>query len=159
MTIYISSVYVCACPFCRCTSMEWHKQDINNGNWTGEWLRQGEILFSYSPHIYSNLPLMQRVTWSVCHVRKLARALNWPHRSSSIYTAERKEVALHNMSYLIIQSVRRRASGWTTPVRFPVWERFLCNPQRPDRLWIPNSLLSNGYRNSFPGGKVAWAWS
>jgi hypothetical protein len=34
-------------------------------------------------------------------------------------------------------------------------------PQRPDRLWGPHSLLSNGYLNggSFHGSKVAGAWN
>jgi len=29
---------------------------------------------------------------------------------------------------------------------------------RPDRPWEPSSLLYNGYRVSFPGGKAAGAW-
>ena len=29
---------------------------------------------------------------------------------------------------------------------------------RPDRPWSPSSLLNNGYRVSFPGGKAAGAW-
>jgi hypothetical protein len=33
------------------------------------------------------------------------------------------------------------------------------SPSRPDRLCGPPSLLSNGYRGPFPGGKAAGAWS
>jgi len=33
------------------------------------------------------------------------------------------------------------------------------SPRRPDRLWDPPSLLSNGYRGSYRGGKAAGAWS
>jgi hypothetical protein len=32
-------------------------------------------------------------------------------------------------------------------------KRFLCTPQRPDRLWGPFSLLSIGYRGYLPGVK------
>jgi hypothetical protein len=38
-------------------------------------------------------------------------------------------------------------------------KRSFFTPQRPDRLWGPHSLLPNGYRGSFPEGKVAVAWS
>jgi hypothetical protein len=42
-------------------------------------------------------------------------------------------------------------------VRVPVGSRFLSSPRRPDRLWGQHTLLSNGYRGSFPGGKAAGA--
>jgi hypothetical protein len=40
-------------------------------------------------------------------------------------------------------------------VRFLEGERalLLSTPQRPDRLWGPNNLLSNGYGGSLPGVK------
>jgi hypothetical protein len=39
-------------------------------------------------------------------------------------------------------------------VRVPVGSRFFSSPCRPDRLWDPPNLLSNGYWGSFPGGKA-----
>jgi hypothetical protein len=37
-------------------------------------------------------------------------------------------------------------------VRVPVGSRIFSSPSRPDRLWSPPSLLSNGYRVLFPRG-------
>jgi hypothetical protein len=44
-------------------------------------------------------------------------------------------------------------------VRVPVGSRIFTSPCRSDRLWGPSSLLSNGYRGFFIGGKAAGAWS
>jgi hypothetical protein len=40
-------------------------------------------------------------------------------------------------------------------VRVPVGSRIFSSPRRPDLLLGPPNLVSNGYRNSFPGGKAA----
>jgi hypothetical protein len=42
-------------------------------------------------------------------------------------------------------------------VRVPVGSRIFSSPQRPDWLWGPLNLLSNGYRCLFPRDKAAWA--
>jgi hypothetical protein len=44
-------------------------------------------------------------------------------------------------------------------VRVPGGLRIFSSPSRPDRHWGPPNLLSNGYRDSFSGGKAAGAGS
>jgi hypothetical protein len=41
----------------------------------------------------------------------------------------------------------------------PMRARIFSSPHRPDRLWGPTDLLSNGHRGYFPGSKAARAWS
>jgi len=36
---------------------------------------------------------------------------------------------------------------------------FFSSPPCPDQLWGAPSLLSNGYRGCYSGGKAAGAWS
>jgi hypothetical protein len=42
-------------------------------------------------------------------------------------------------------------------VRVPVGSRIFSSSNRPERLWGPPNLLSNGYGGSFPGVKAAGA--
>jgi hypothetical protein len=44
-------------------------------------------------------------------------------------------------------------------VRIAVEAWFFSTTRRPDRFWSPPSILSNGYRVLFSGGKAAGAWS
>jgi hypothetical protein len=48
------------------------------------------------------------------------------------------------------------AVGGSSPCKG--WE-FFSSPPCPNRLWVPPSLLSNGYQGLLPGGKVARAWN
>jgi hypothetical protein len=53
------------------------------------------------------------------------------------------------------QSVELIATGWTTEgseFRVSVGSRIFTSPCRPERLWGPPSLLSNGYRGLFSLG-------
>jgi hypothetical protein len=45
----------------------------------------------------------------------------------------------------------RIATDWTAGLRFPIGVRFFSSPELPDWLRGSPSLLSNGYRGSFPG--------
>jgi hypothetical protein len=62
---------------------------------------------------------------------------------------------VQKLGYLYFLTMDDRGSR----VRFPAggWE-FFSSPPRPERLWGPSSLLSNGYQGLFPGGKAAGAW-
>jgi hypothetical protein len=48
---------------------------------------------------------------------------------------------------------------WGVEVRAPVGSRIFSSPSRPDWLWDPHILLSNGYWGLFPQGNAAREWS
>jgi hypothetical protein len=56
---------------------------------------------------------------------------------------------------------QRWATSWTIGGSSPGWGwEYFSSPPRPDRLWGPPSLLSNGYGRgggAFPGGKTVGA--
>jgi hypothetical protein len=45
--------------------------------------------------------------------------------------------------------------GQGVGVQVPVGSRIFSSPRRPDRFWGPFNLLSNGYWELFPRGKMA----
>jgi hypothetical protein len=74
----------------------------------------------------------------VCYIVQSVKVVYWNSRDSSVGIA----TALSRLD--------DRGVG----VRIPVVWRIFSYPRRPDRLWGPPNLLSNGYR-----GKAAGAWS
>ena len=58
---------------------------------------------------------------------------------------------MYGLFYILIHVGRR--AGWSGD-RIPVGSEIFCT--RPDRPWVPPSLLYNGYQ-VFPGGKVVGA--
>jgi hypothetical protein len=52
-------------------------------------------------------------------------------------------------------ATRYRLDDRGVGVQVPVRSRIFSSPRRPDQLWSPPSLLSNGTGGYFPGGKAA----
>jgi hypothetical protein len=84
----------------------------------------------------------------------------WPNQTSPIpCTIDNIFQALENLRFYYIntvegiaQSKKRRATDWTTGVRFPGGARFFCFPQHSERLWGPPSFLPYKYQGPFPRG-------
>jgi hypothetical protein len=94
------------------------------------------------------------------------RLLTWRRTSASICSSSEQMMEQyfktddnqHNDSSVGI-ATSYGLEGRGVGVRVPVWSRIFSSPHRPNRLWGPPNLLSNGYRGSFPGGKAAEVWS
>jgi hypothetical protein len=116
--------------------------------------------------------------WFFCRVR-VFRALprngstfhSTPHTTAMRTSIPAKVMIINWLKFpLLIYSVVSRDSAvgiatgyglddWEVGVRVPVGSRIITSPCRPDMLWGPPNLLYNGYRELFPGGKAAGAWS
>jgi hypothetical protein len=59
--------------------------------------------------------------------------------------------------HMILRRCRDSSVGTATGYELVCRVQFFFPPQRPERLWGPPSLLSNGYRGLIPGGEAAWA--
>jgi hypothetical protein len=96
----------------------------------------------------------------------MAQATTWSLLDSELLTRLIACYKLFIIIIIIIIIIRSRdssddiatGSGLDYPGSIPEGVRFFSSPRRPDRLWDPSSLLSSGYRGSFPGGKAAEAW-
>jgi hypothetical protein len=121
-----------------------------------------------------NVRHMAEVRWCVNCIEKFLSALSKRLCSSEVsrgalVAASGKHYSLYENEYkdhFFYSSSRDSAVGIATGyglhyrgvgVRDPVGARIFTSPSRPDRLWGPHNLLSNGYRELFPGGKAAWA--
>jgi hypothetical protein len=68
------------------------------------------------------------------------------------YPNARPDLSFTLFIYLA-QLVQRRSTGWKSGVRLPALHDFLSSSQRPERLWVPSSLLSMGTGALSPGIK------
>jgi hypothetical protein len=84
-------------------------------------------------------PSTQIPGWYLCH------SLFTTHPNIRSYTAVYKS---RDSSVSIVTGYGLHDQGFG--VRVPVGARIFISPRRPDRLWGPSNLLSNGYRRLFP---------
>jgi hypothetical protein len=86
---------------------------------------------------------------------------SYSHYLGCVKTCQYDKECFHDFIYLT--RIRDSAVGIATGYRLddrgvgvpvPVGSRIFSSPCHADRLWGPPSLLSNGYRGSFPGGKA-----
>jgi hypothetical protein len=95
----------------------------------------------------------------VRHVKYLGVIIH--ERITGIEMIEAKAFRTFIRIYSLFKGSRDSAVGIATAyglddteigVRVPIGSRIFTSPSRPDRLWGPANLLSNGYQGLFPRG-------
>jgi hypothetical protein len=81
--------------------------------------------------------------------------------SMNVYCCKRifrYRLSAETFGYTLVHLLRAWRSDDRGSIPGGRWE-FLSSTPCPDRLWRSTSLLSNGYRGFYPGGKAAGTWS
>jgi hypothetical protein len=108
-------------------------------------LLKNDDVCSYKLPSFVFCPFFLLLSWSPIRILAVELARNKPKLNRIIIGGSSSSIFSYGLD--------DRGVG----VRIPVGVRIFTSPNRPDRLWVPPNLLSNGYRGPFPGGKAAGA--
>jgi hypothetical protein len=109
----------------------------------------------YSADILSELRVQSQCSFLLQHVLKQTDITSFLALETIL--SLQSDDCLFNYLYVCRDSSVGIATGYRLDdrevgVRVPVGSRIFFSPRRPDRLWGPPSLLSNGYRRLFLRG-------